>query len=289
MNIEILIDEVLKMELSLNTKKIYKNCFWKHKTWCALNAVAYEIRTAFSYETIREYKRFLESIYAPSTTSLNLRAIRRLILHFEGKTGERLGARDVRVLNPKFGGFKGIAKNEILPLFDFCLTLNSRDSVMILMQLYCGLRVSEIRDLEFWQVKNDLILDVQGKSKTSRTIPIPARIKSEIERYIKRRNEEHSRAPKTPFFCNDKTEKLNLKTIYTITHNIMTRAKCSRTNPHALRHTYAFMALDHLSKKYGDSKALTMLSKNLGHAFLQTTMSYLTPENEDNKEALDDL
>ena len=77
---------------------------------------------------------------------------------------------------------------------------------MVLMQLYCGLRVSEIRDLEFWQAKNDLILEVQGKSKHQELFQIPARIKSEIERYINRRNEEHSRAPKTPFFCNDKTE-----------------------------------------------------------------------------------
>ena len=112
MNIEILIDEILKMELSTNTKKFAKNCFGNKNG--NLNSVPYEIRIAFSYETIKSYKRFLESIYAPSTTSLNLRAIRRLILHFEGKTGERLGARDVRVLNPKFGGFKGIAKNEIL-------------------------------------------------------------------------------------------------------------------------------------------------------------------------------
>lgn len=289
MKIENLIDEVLKMELSLNTQKIYKNVFWKHKTWCSLNCVPYEFHAAFSYEILREYKQFLESIYAPSTVSLSIRAIRRLILHFMHKTGERLGGMDIRALNVKYGNFKGIPKSEVSRLFDFCTQLNARDSAIILVQLYCGLRVDEVRNLTFGQLQNRHLVNVKGKSKTLRTLPLPSRIMSEVNRYLDYRNQRFSRAENTPLFCNDKTEKLNLKTIYTITHKIMLRAQCSRTNPHALRHTYAYMCLDHISKKHGDAKALTLVSKNLGHAFVQTTMSYLTPEEQQNLEDLDDL
>jgi len=166
-----------------------------------------------------------------------------------------------------------------------------RNSFLCLLPLFCGLRVSELKNLTLQQVDADYIYEVEGKSKNSRTIPFPIVLQKDAVRFFKWR-QLLDLSPTSPLFINDKGGKLNEKTIYRIINKNLVRAgvPIDRAHPHALRHTYAMLALKHIGEQeQNPSKALTDVSRLMGHAFISTTMKYIKPSKEELKKSIEGI
>ena len=114
----------------------------------------------------------------------------------------------------------------------------------------CGLRVSEITNLEWSDIGKDFILIRNSKSKKERQIPIPNSVWKLISEY--------------------KSEKENgIGKLFSVSANqIWREVKKYNTHPHALRHFYATTLLN-------KDVNLEVVRQVLGHSSLKTTQKYL--------------
>ena len=187
--------------------------------------------------------------------------------------------------------FSSLTEGEISRYVLVCRKDTPRNAFLCLLPLFCGLRVGELKNLTLKQVDADFVYDVEGKSKSLRTIPFPDTLKRDAVRFFKWR-QLLDLFPASPLFINDEGGNLNEKTIYRIINKNLIRAGVSedRAHPHALRHTYAMLALKHIGEKEKNpSKALTDVSRLMGHAYIGTTMQYIKPSKEELKKSIREI
>jgi len=165
--------------------------------------------------------------------------------------------------NPK----KNVSLPDILTINEIRKILESTSNIkhkLIIKLLYgCGLRVSEIVNLEVTDVnfEENLIKIRLAKGKKDRFVKIPESMKEKLINYCKLSN---SRI----LFPSNRGGRLTKDTIQKIVQNSAKKAKIKkRVYPHLLRHSFA----THLLEQGTD---LRLIQKLLGHSDIKTTQIY---------------
>ncbi|MCB9065451.1 MAG: site-specific integrase [Chitinophagales bacterium] len=160
--------------------------------------------------------------------------------------------------------------------------LQRRDTAMLSILLYCGLRFNEFRQLEVRDIDFDnQILTVRSttsKSRKSRFIPIHPTLKFHLKNYLEERKKSNY---KTPYLIVSAIKDAGL-TIHGVKHWVRTLCEKSgqKFHIHQFRHTFAYL----LAKENVNS---IKIQKLLGHSSLDMTMTYLRAI--DSKNLFDDI
>jgi len=144
--------------------------------------------------TVAEYKTYLQGLgYAPSTINQRLSAIRKLAIEAadNGLMDAQLANGVARVKGVKSSGVRTgnwLTKDQAQRLLDApdITTLKGlRDRAILAVMLGAGLRRSEVAALTFEHIQQRegrwVIVDLIGKGKRVRTVPIPSWAKQAID------------------------------------------------------------------------------------------------------------
>jgi len=149
----------------------------------------------------------------------------------------------------------------------------SRDNLVLNIIYSCGLRRSELIQIQL----NDIdpgraLLKVEGKGKKERWIPVSQELLSQIQHYLRLRNEyleELGLNNHSSLLITDQGQPLYPKWVYNHVKNKLSLVtSVERKSPHILRHSFA----THLSDAGADLNAIKTL---LGHASLAATQVYM--------------
>ncbi len=157
-----------------------------------------------------------------------------------------------------------------------------RDYCMLTLFLNCGLRLSELININISHIKDDNTLKVLGKGNKERTIYLNDACIDAIEAYLAVRPKDAVKDRDALFISNRKT-RISRQSVQKIVENSLAKSGLSGMgfSTHKLRHTAAT-----LMYQYGDVDPL-QLKEILGHENLATTEIYTHVYNEQLKKAVD--
>jgi len=165
-----------------------------------------------------------------------------------------------------------------------------RDYAILLLLLTTGLRKAEICSLKLGDLKtyrNQAVIDVIGKGKRFRRIPIKNETLISLQDYLKAT--KNGVSPDYPIFYtlgkHGPYEQRNLtpKAVDCLIKSVAKRALIhKRIHPHVIRHTFATTLLD----KGVDLKTVQGL---MGHSHIRTTECYLHTTDDRKVEAIEKL
>lgn len=142
-----------------------------------------------------------------------------------------------------------------------------RDRLMLLLFYTCGVRLSELiglrtADINLYKQQ----IKVLGKRNKERIIPITKELGTELEAYLKEKEDEGWK--NEYLFVASSGQQLYPKLVYNTVKTYLSKVtSIEKRSPHVLRHTYA----THLLNKGADLNAIKEL---LGHANLAATQVY---------------
>lgn len=154
----------------------------------------------------------------------------------------------------------------------------------ILETLYsCGLRVSELVNLEFEQLFFDEgFIRVIGKGNKQRLVPVSPSVKKELDIYTNSvRNHQKIRSGNESYvFLNRRGVKLTRVMIFTIIKNLAEKIGLQKkVSPHTFRHSFATHLLE-------GGANLRAIQEMLGHESITTTEIYTHLDQQFLKEAI---
>jgi site-specific recombinase XerD len=177
-----------------------------------------------------------------------------------------------------------LTKSEIRALIE--APDNLRDTLIIAILYYAGLRVNEAATLKIENVDTEnRILIVTGKGNKTRSVPYSSKLDRVINLWLKKERRSYVSSNSPFFFPSKHNEHLSPKTISNMVHNYAIKAgiqkvigkkadgsKIYRVHPHILRHSYASHAAD-------DEIPITLIQKMMGHSHISTTIGYMGETN----------
>jgi len=165
-----------------------------------------------------------------------------------------------------------------------------RDYAILLLLLTTGLRKAEICNLKLGDLKtyrNQAVIDVIGKGKKFRRIPIKNETLLSIQDYLKAT--KNGANPEHPLFLTlgkhgpYEQRCLSSKAVDCLVKSVAKRALIhKRIHPHVMRHTFATTLLD----KGNDLRTVQAL---MGHSHIRTTECYLHSSDDRKVEAIQSL
>ena len=158
---------------------------------------------------------------------------------------------------------KVLSTSDIINLTNLDLKLS--DKVIIELLYSCGLRVSELCNLEI----NNINLKAQhiicfGKGSKERIIPFGDYAKNILEKYLEYRDSLNTQTKK--LLIQEDGRETNRQDIYRIIHSLG-KLLNKDISPHTLRHTFATHLLD-------NGADLRIVQELLGHSDVSTTQLY---------------
>ena len=236
--------------------------------------------------TVAEYKTYLQGLgYAPSTINQRLSAIRKLAIEAadNGLMDAQLANGVARVKGVKSSGVRTgnwLTKDQAQRLLDApdITTLKGlRDRAILAVMLGAGLRRSEVAALTFEHIQQRegrwVIVDLIGKGKRVRTVPIPSWAKQAIDEWAQTAGISEGRI----FRAVNKGDRLAGESLTSQAVQDVVKAYAKQCGfelaAHDLRRTFAKLA-----RKGGAD--LMQIRLTLGHASVKTTERYLG-ENQD--------
>lgn len=155
-----------------------------------------------------------------------------------------------------------------------------RDYAILTLFLNCGLRLSELANINVDDIKDDK-LTVIGKGNKQRTVYLNDACINAINRYLSVRPKENLKDKKA-LFLSKRLQRISIKTIQYLVKKYLNNANLTgkKYSTHKLRHTAAT-----LMYKYGKVDIRT-LQKLLGHSNISTTQIYTHVDDSELKEAL---
>ena len=155
--------------------------------------------------------------------------------------------------------------------------LKERNKAILLIFLFCGLRVSElcglkVRDVDF---KTKTIYVNDGKGGKNREVPLNDEMTSDLKAYIQMRPID------SEYFFTKKhsNEPMNPRSVLALIKDHSEKANISGIGCHSLRRTAATHLL-------ASDVPLNSIRIYLGHSSVNTTMLYLDPDKEEVKEQI---
>lgn len=157
-----------------------------------------------------------------------------------------------------------------------------RDYCILTLFLNCGMRLSELCNIEIEKIKGDT-LTIIGKGNKERTIYLNEASIAAIENYLKNRNDlKATEEAKKYLFLSSKYRPINKRSVEILVKKHIENAgfKDQKYTPHKLRHTAAT-----LMYKYGNVD-IRSLQNILGHENISTTQIYTHVDDETLREAV---
>lgn len=157
-----------------------------------------------------------------------------------------------------------------------------RDYCILTLFLNCGMRLSELCNIEIEKIKGDT-LTIIGKGNKERTVYLNDASIAAIENYLKNRNDlKATEEAKKYLFLSNKYRPINKRSVEILVKKHIENAgfKDQKYTPHKLRHTAAT-----LMYKYGNVD-IRSLQNILGHENISTTQIYTHVDDETLREAV---
>lgn len=157
-----------------------------------------------------------------------------------------------------------------------------RDYCILTLFLNCGMRLSELCNIEIEKIKGDT-LTIIGKGNKERTVYLNEASIAAIENYLKNRNDlKATEEAKKYLFLSSKYRPINKRSVEILVKKHIENAgfKEQKYTPHKLRHTAAT-----LMYKYGNVD-IRSLQNILGHENISTTQIYTHVDDETLREAV---
>lgn len=157
-----------------------------------------------------------------------------------------------------------------------------RDYAIITIFLNCGLRLSELVNLNYNDIRPDNQMRVLGKGNKERIVFLNSACISAIDRYMQVRPKDGV-IDKNALFLSSRLKRISPKTVQYIVKSFLEKSGLGQQglSTHKLRHTAAT-----LMYQYGDADVL-VLKDILGHENLSTTEIYTHIVDEQKKNAID--
>lgn len=159
----------------------------------------------------------------------------------------------------------------IIAAVDFSKEEGRRNLAMMETLYSCGLRVSELVNLQVSRIRFDqhMIL-VEGKGRKQRMVPMSDRAIDVIRDYLADPCRPQPQAGEDDIvFLNRRGRRLTRQMVFLIVKGLAEAAGIRRTiSPHTLRHSFA----THLLEGGANLRAIQMM---LGHEYISTTQIYL--------------
>ena len=258
--------------LSVNTIAAYSSDLTHFQNYLRESGIS--LWREVSRATISGYIQQLGPLFSPRSRARRLAALRTFFRFLE-KGGLIEGNPALLVDFPKLGPQlpKALTADQIQALLaqpDSATLLGQRDRAMFELFYACGLRVSELADLQLGQVVlQPGYLTVRGKGEKERLVPMGELAADCLKTYLE---DGRLRLLKKGFipqvFINTRGESISRQGIWKI---IKTRARKAgitvNITPHMLRHSFA----THLLENGADLRLLQVM---LGHADIATTQIY---------------
>ncbi|MHC1726846.1 MAG: site-specific tyrosine recombinase XerD [Syntrophobacteraceae bacterium] len=227
-----------------------------------------------SRESISSYIQHLGSGFSPRSRARKLAAFRTFFKFLE-RNGRIKGNPASLVQFPRLspGLPKVLSSAEIeslLNLPDSTKPMGQRNRAMFELLYACGLRVSELADLQVRQVFLDPgYLTVRGKGEKERLIPMGEVAAECLKAYLEQgRIRLLRKGFAAEVFLNVRGEKLSRQGIWKIIKADAIKAGIAvNISPHMLRHSFA----THLLENGADLRSLQVM---LGHSDISTTQIY---------------
>lgn len=156
-----------------------------------------------------------------------------------------------------------------------------RDTAILTIFLNCGLRLSELVNINLCDIK-DTTLNVVGKGDKERSIYLNRSCMDAIKDYLQVRPRDDVK-DKEALFLSKQKKRISPRMVELLVKKYIIAAGLNprKYTPHKLRHTAAT-----LMHKHGNVDILT-LQQILGHESIATTQIYTHIDNDDVKKALD--
>ena len=262
----------LERGLTKNTIESYQIDLLKFECWLSTKGVKRLIDAQRSH--IQDYIGYqLESGRSPRSSSRFLSCVRgfyRSLL----RSGDLEIDPTANIDSPKTGRPlpKVISEEQVEKLLsapNLDDTLHFRDRTMLELLYACGLRVSELTNLELGEINmNQGVVRVLGKGNKERLVPIGEVALDWLSRYFKESREEIIQGAQCDIvFPTRSGRKMTRQAFW---HRIKLHGKKAglpSLSPHVVRHAFATHLLNHGA----DLRVLQML---LGHSDLTTTQIY---------------
>ncbi|AAK76826.1 MULTISPECIES: tyrosine recombinase XerC [Clostridium] len=144
-----------------------------------------------------------------------------------------------------------------------------RNTCIVTLFLNCGMRVSELCNININSIKNDMI-SIIGKGDKERTVYLNDMCIDAINKYIeKERSLQKNIKCQQALFISQKGTRISVRTIENLVKKINEDSKLNinKLTPHKLRHTFA-------TTMYQAGTDIISLQQLLGHSNVSTTQIY---------------
>ncbi len=159
---------------------------------------------------------------------------------------------------------------------------SERDYAILTIFLNCGLRLSELVNLNYTNIRSDNTMRVFGKGAKERTVYLNSACLSAVERYMKVRPKDNV-IDKEALFLSNRLTRISRRTVQHIVEVFLEKSGLGNQglSVHKLRHTAAT-----LMYRYGNADVL-VLKDILGHENLSTTEIYTHVADEQLQKAIE--
>lgn len=159
--------------------------------------------------------------------------------------------------------------NQLLNAPDLTSEKGIRDYAVLEILYSCGLRVSEVANLQINQInEQEEIINILGKGKKERIVPIRKSALKAVKTYINEVRNKHLVIDKKAVFIGKNGKRMSRQALYNIVVNNAKLAGIQKEiHPHTLRHSFATHLLD-------NGADLRVVQELLGHTNIGTTQIY---------------
>lgn len=267
--------------LSENTINAYKNDISNYLRYlCSLNITDF---TDITHHIINNFIIYLYELGLNETSRIRYLSSVRSFHKYLVENGTLKDDVSEKVIFPKSHKKlpEVLSVNEIQKLIDSIDTNTAagiRDRAIIEILYACGLRVSELCNLENQNIIWDYeVLRIIGKGNKERIVPIGSSALFWLSEYINKVRPLYIKNPTktTPaLFLNQRGKKLTRMGVWKILHNYAVKVGMGdKVHPHVFRHSFA----THLLEGGADIRAVQEM---LGHSDISTTQIYTNIDRE---------
>ena len=168
---------------------------------------------------------------------------------------------------------KSLSEDEVESLLeapDMDIDIGVRDKAMIELLYACGLRVTELVNIQLTEVSlNDGVIRVTGKGDKTRLVPMGEDAMEYIQKYLIEARDNILKSKKSKYlFVTHHGKSMTRQTFWHLLKKYAVVANIKQSiSPHILRHAFA----THLINHGADLRVVQML---LGHSDISTTQIY---------------
>ena len=271
--IDAFIDTIwIEKGLSTNTLNSYKSDLEKYFNWIELNSLKYK---ELSRSDVLEYLAYLfgQKLEGKSVAR-NLSSLKAFHNYLILKDITKSNPCE-KIETPKFVKSipSSLSENEVEKLLDAPdenTFIGIRDKTMIETLYSCGLRISELVDLEIIHINlRQGVIRVLGKGQKERLVPMGQKLINLIGIYFSKLEENKIKNSSNFLFLSQRGKKITRQAFWHRIKIYATKAglENNKISPHILRHAFA----THLLNNGADLRVVQLL---LGHSDLNTTQIY---------------